>query len=310
MPFQEDPAVPQAFPHSSPQSSPVPHIVFDRLGKQYPGAPAAALAEVSFTVARGEIFGIIGRSGAGKSTLLRTINMLERPSTGQVRVDGVDAGALDEDGLVALRRRVGMIFQHFNLLSAKTVFENVALPLRVAGVPRAEIAPRVTALLELVGLGGKAQVYPATLSGGQKQRVGIARALVQRPEILLCDEATSALDPETTESILALLRDINRQLGLTVVLITHDMAVIRQACDRVLVLDHGQVVEHGTVEQVFAQPQAAATLALLRPLQLAGGIARAAHMANLAIESAAANAAHASKRASDNEASDHVSAVG
>ena len=249
------------------QSSP-PHIVFAHLGKRYAGAQAPALEDVSFTVARGEIFGIIGRSGAGKSTLLRTINMLERPGTGQVRVDNVDVGGLDEDGLVALRRRIGMIFQHFNLLSAKTVFENVALPLRVAGVPRAEIAPRVTALLELVGLAGKAQVYPATLSGGQKQRVGIARALVHRPEILLCDEATSALDPETTESILALLRDINRQLGLTVVLITHDMAVIRQACDRVLVLDHGRVVELGNVWQVFAEPQADATLALLRPLRL------------------------------------------
>ncbi len=263
------------------QSSP-PHIVFEHLGKHYAGAQAAALEDVSFSVARGEIFGIIGRSGAGKSTLLRTINMLERPSTGQVRVDNVAVGGLDEDGLVLLRRRIGMIFQHFNLLSAKTVFENVALPLRVAGLPRTEIAPRVTALLALVGLADKAQVYPATLSGGQKQRVGIARALVHRPEILLCDEATSALDPETTESILALLRDINRQLGLTVVLITHDMAVIRQACDRVLVLDQGHVAELGTVRQVFAEPRAAATLALLRPLRLgmpapAGANSNAAH---------------------------------
>nr|WP_217446939.1 ATP-binding cassette domain-containing protein [Cupriavidus basilensis] len=278
------------------QSSP-PHIVFEQLGKHYPGAPVAALQEVSFTVARAEVFGIIGRSGAGKSTLLRTINMLERPSAGQVRVDGVDVGTLDEDGLVALRRRIGMIFQHFNLLSAKTVFENVALPLRVAGVPRAEIVPRVMALLELVGLADKAQVYPATLSGGQKQRVGIARALVHRPEILLCDEATSALDPETTESILALLRDINRTLGLTVVLITHDMAVIRQACDRVLVLDQGRAVELGTAWQVFAEPQAAATLALLRPLRLdlpvpAGGeFANAIHAAN------AANASYTRARA-------------
>ncbi|GAB7542465.1 methionine ABC transporter ATP-binding protein [Cupriavidus sp. 8B] len=280
-----------------PLQSSLPHIVFEHLGKHYPGAPVAALQAVSFTVARGEVFGIIGRSGAGKSTLLRTINMLERPSTGQVRVDGVDVGELEEDGLVALRRRIGMIFQHFNLLSAKTVFENVALPLRVAGVPRAQIVPRVMALLELVGLADKAQVYPATLSGGQKQRVGVARALVHRPEILLCDEATSALDPETTESILALLRDINRKLGLTVVLITHDMAVIRQACDRVLVLDQGRVVELGTVWQVFAEPQAAATLALLRPLRLelpvpvGGECSNAIHSAN------AANASYASARA-------------
>ena len=244
-----------------------PHITFERVDKTYPGASALALDGISFNIARGEVFGIIGRSGAGKSTLLRTINMLERPDAGQVRIDGADIGALDEDGLVTLRRRIGMIFQHFNLLSAKTVFENVALPLRVAGVPRDAIAARVTELLDLVGLSDKTHVYPAKLSGGQKQRVGIARALVHRPEILLCDEATSALDPETTEQILALLRDINHRLALTVVLVTHDMAVIRDACDRVLVLDHGRVVEHGTVHHVFAAPQAEATLALLRPLR-------------------------------------------
>lgn len=247
-----------------PLREPDPHIVFTGIGKTYDGASAPALAEISFTIGRGERFGIIGRSGAGKSTLLRTINMLERPDTGEVRIDGADIGKLDEAGLVALRRRIGMIFQHFNLLSAKTVFENVALPLRVAGVPRQEITTRVTGLLDLVGLAAKAQAYPAMLSGGQKQRVGIARA---GPEILLCDEATSALDPETTEQILALLRDINRQLGLTVVLITHDMAVIREACERVLVLDHGRVIEHGPVWQVFARPQAEATIALLRPLR-------------------------------------------
>ena len=254
-------------PSPPPPDSAPAHIVFEHLGKTYAGAPAAALDDVSFQVARGEIFGIIGRSGAGKSTLLRTVNMLERPSRGHVRIDGADIGRLDEDGLVALRRRVGMIFQHFNLLSAKTVFENVALPLRVAGVPRLDIAPRAMALLDLVGLAGKAQAYPAMLSGGQKQRVGIARALVHQPEILLCDEATSALDPETTEQILALLRDINQRFGLTVVLITHDMSVIRQACDRVLVLDHGRVVEQGAVRQVFLAPRADATLALLRPLR-------------------------------------------
>lgn len=245
------------------------HIVFDGLRKHYQGpqGPVAALSDISFSIARGEVFGIIGRSGAGKSTLLRSINMLERPSAGHVRVDGVDVGSLDEDALVGLRRRIGMIFQHFNLLSAKTVAQNVALPLRVAGVKPAEARAKVDALLDLVGLRDKADTYPSKLSGGQKQRVGIARALVHDPEILLCDEATSALDPETTQSILALLRDINRKLGLTVVLITHDMAVIREVCHRVLVLDGGRNVEHGEVWRVFGNPRADATQALLRPLQ-------------------------------------------
>ncbi|OAE60659.1 methionine ABC transporter ATP-binding protein [Achromobacter xylosoxidans] len=245
------------------------HIVFEGLQKQYrgPGGPVAALSDVSFSIARGEVFGIIGRSGAGKSTLLRSINMLERPSAGRVFVDGVDVGSLDEDALVGLRRRIGMIFQHFNLLSAKTVAENVALPLRVAGVTPAAARARVEALLDMVGLREKADVYPSKLSGGQKQRVGIARALVHEPEILLCDEATSALDPETTQSILALLLDINRKLGLTVVLITHDMAVIREVCHNVLVLDGGRNVELGEVWRVFGNPQADATRALLRPLQ-------------------------------------------
>ncbi|WP_051443643.1 methionine ABC transporter ATP-binding protein [Curvibacter gracilis] len=246
-----------------------PHIVFDRVRKQYPGpgGPVTALEALSFDIRRGEVFGIIGRSGAGKSTLLRTINRLEEPTGGRVSVDGVEVNLLDEDGLVALRRRIGMIFQHFNLLSAKTVRENVALPLKVAGVKPTEAAQRVDALLDLVGLRDKADTYPAKLSGGQKQRVGIARALVHQPEVLLCDEATSALDPETTQSILALLSDINRSLGLTVVLITHDMAVIREVCDRVLVLDQGRLVELGEVWRVFGQPQADATRALLRPLQ-------------------------------------------
>ncbi|WP_456281903.1 methionine ABC transporter ATP-binding protein [Cupriavidus sp. JZ107] len=244
-----------------------PHIVFDAIRKTYAGSATPALADISFTIGRGERFGIIGRSGAGKSTLLRTINMLERPDAGSVDIDGRDIGKLDENGLVALRRRVGMIFQHFNLLSAKTVFDNVALPLRVAGVPRHDIAARVMELLDLVGLSDKARAYPAMLSGGQKQRVGIARALVHRPDILLCDEATSALDPESTEQILALLRDINERFALTVVLITHDMAVIHEACERVLVLDHGRIVEQGPVWQVFAEPRAEATVALLRPLR-------------------------------------------
>lgn len=260
-------------PHEAAQAeagaAPDAHIVFEGLQKHYPGpqGPVAALSDISFSISRGEVFGIIGCSGAGKSTLLRSINMLERPSAGRVRVDGVDVGSLDEDALVGLRRRIGMIFQHFNLLSAKTVAENVALPLRVAGVKPAAARARVDALLDLVGLRDKADTYPAKLSGGQKQRVGIARALVHNPEILLCDEATSALDPETTQSILALLQDINRKLGLTVVLITHDMAVIREVCHKVLVLDGGRKVEHGDVWRVFGDPQADATRALLRPLQ-------------------------------------------
>ena len=254
--------------HAGPQA----HIVFEGVCKHYPGAggPVQALQALSFEVARAEVFGIIGRSGAGKSTLLRTINALEQPSGGRVLVDGTDVGALDEQALAGLRRRIGMIFQHFNLMSSRTVYDNVALPLRAAGWRPALVRARVDELLSLVGLAGKACAYPAQLSGGQKQRVGIARALVHAPEILLCDEATSALDPETTQSILGLLRDINRQLGLTIVLITHDMAVIREVCDRVLVLDQGQKQEIGEVWQVFAAPRSEAARALLRPLGHAG----------------------------------------
>lgn len=244
-------------------------ISFDRVGKSFTkkGVATLALEDVSLSVAPGAIMGIIGRSGAGKSTLLRMVNGLERPSTGRVLVGGRDVGAARGAALREIRRDVGMIFQHFNLLSAKTVQENVALPLRVAGVPRAEALARVREALDLVGLTGKETSYPSRLSGGQKQRVGIARALISRPEILLCDEATSALDPETTVSILSLLRDINRRLGLTVVLITHEMSVIREICDRVVVLDSGRIVETGPVWQVFGTPQADATRALLQPLQ-------------------------------------------
>ncbi|PCE29759.1 methionine ABC transporter ATP-binding protein [Burkholderia ubonensis] len=243
-------------------------VAFEHVGKVFasPRGQAAALRDVTLDVRRGEVFGIIGRSGAGKSTLLRLVNGLERPTSGRVRVQGVDVGALDEDGLVALRRRTGMVFQHFNLLSAKTVAENVALPLKIAGVPKAERARKVAALLELVGLAAKRNAYPASLSGGQKQRVGIARALVHDPEVLLCDEATSALDPETTQSILALLADINRRLGLTIVLITHEMEVIRAVCDTVAVIEQGEVVETGPVWRVFGAPQHGATRALLSTL--------------------------------------------
>lgn len=244
-------------------------VRFIGVGKTYEGAqgPVQALQGIDLNIERGEVFGIIGRSGAGKSSLIRTINRLEQPSSGRVLVDQVDIGEFDEDRLVALRRRIGMIFQHFNLMSAKTVWQNVELPLKVAGVPQAERWRKVGELLELVGLQGKRDAYPAQLSGGQKQRVGIARALVHDPQILLCDEATSALDPETTESILALLRDINQRLGLTIILITHEMAVIRAICDRVVVLEGGQVVEQGPVWQVFGNPQHEVSRTLLAPLQ-------------------------------------------
>ncbi len=243
-------------------------VRFEGVGKVYssPAGRVAALKDISVDVPAGSIFGIIGRSGAGKSSLLRTINRLERPTAGRVLVDGEDISSYGEDQLVALRRRVGMIFQHFNLLSAKTVFGNVALPLIVAGVEAAEIETRVSEVLKLVGLEGKEKTYPSRLSGGQKQRVGIARALVSRPEILLCDEATSALDPETTLSILSLLKDINRRLGLTIVLITHEMSVIREICDHVLVLEAGRIAENGPVWQVFGNPRHDATRALLAPL--------------------------------------------
>ncbi|QGZ56232.1 methionine ABC transporter ATP-binding protein [Paraburkholderia acidiphila] len=240
-----------------------PAVVFENVGKTYAAGAHAALAGVGLQVARGEVFGIIGRSGAGKSTLLRLVNGLEKPTSGSVRVNGVDVGALDERALVALRRRIGMVFQHFNLLSAKTVHDNIALPLKIAGVPKAAIEARVNTLLELVGLSERRDAWPARLSGGQKQRVGIARALVHEPDILLCDEATSALDPETTRAILALLRDINRRLGVTIVLITHEMEVIRDVCDTVAVIERGEVVEQGPVWRVFGDPQHEATRALL-----------------------------------------------
>ncbi|OCT21736.1 methionine ABC transporter ATP-binding protein [Pseudomonas putida] len=243
------------------------HVRFIGLGKTYPGQAHPALHGIDLNIRRGEIFGIIGRSGAGKSSLLRTINRLEQPSEGRVLIDQVDIAPFDEDRLVSLRRRIGMIFQHFNLMSAKTVWQNVELPLKVAGVAKAERQRKVRELLELVGLEQKHHVYPAQLSGGQKQRVGIARALVHDPQILLCDEATSALDPETTASILELLRDINQRLGLTIVLITHEMAVIRDICQRVVVLERGEVVEQGEVWQVFGAPRHEVTRTLLAPLQ-------------------------------------------
>ena len=219
-----------------------------------------ALRGVNLRIEAGEVFGIIGASGAGKSTLLRLINLLERPDSGAVRVAGQDLLALDEAGLRAARQRIGMIFQHFNLLSSKTVAENVAWPLKIAGGrTAADVAQRVDALLARVGLADQAHKYPAQLSGGQKQRVGIARALATGPRVLLCDEATSALDPGTTRAILTLLGELNRELGLTIVLITHEMEVVRRVCDRVAVIAGGVIVEQGPVADVFLHPQHAVT---------------------------------------------------
>jgi D-methionine transport system ATP-binding protein len=235
-----------------------------------------ALNEVSLEVQRGEIFGIIGRSGAGKSTLIRTINGLERIDAGRIIVDGHDLCALDESGLNRIRHKVGMIFQHFNLLSMKTVFENVELPLKLAGLPRDQRSDAVWGLLDMVGLRDKADAYPAKLSGGQKQRVGIARALAGSPALLLSDEATSALDPETTLSILRLLKDLQAKLGVTIVLITHEMSVIREICDRVAVLEQGRIAEQGTVWEVFGHPRAEVTRRLLRTVRppLPGSLVR------------------------------------
>ena len=214
-----------------------------------------ALRGINLSIARGSIYGIIGLSGAGKSTLIRCINMLERPTSGEVLVDGRDLMKMSEGALREERRRIGMIFQHFNLLSSATVYDNVAFPLKLVGKSADEIRPKVEELLALVGLADKADAYPSRLSGGQKQRVGIARALANEPKVLLCDEATSALDPQTTKSILALIRAINRRMGLTVVVITHEMQVIKDICDRVAVIDGGVIAEEGDVVDVFTAPR-------------------------------------------------------
>ncbi|OCQ50696.1 Methionine import ATP-binding protein MetN [Photorhabdus australis subsp. thailandensis] len=214
-----------------------------------------ALSDISLHVPQGQIYGVIGSSGAGKSTLIRCVNMLERPTSGQVLVDGQDLTILSDSDLTHARRRIGMIFQHFNLLSSRTVFGNIALPLELDNVPKAEIKKRVDELLELVGLADKHDAYPANLSGGQKQRVAIARALANSPKVLLCDEATSALDPATTRSILELLKDINRRLGLTILLITHEMDVVKRICDQVAVISGGQLIEQDIVSEVFSHPK-------------------------------------------------------
>ena len=232
-------------------------IELSHIEKTYESAagPVKALKGIDLKIERGEIYGIIGLSGAGKSTLIRCINMLERPTTGKVIVDGKDMTAMSEAELRAARKNIGMIFQHFNLLSSATVYDNIAFPLRLAHKGEDEIRKKVAPLLELVGLADKAHQYPAQLSGGQKQRVGIARALASEPKVLLCDEATSALDPQTTKSILSLIQGINQKLALTVVVITHEMQVIKELCDKVAVIENGVIAEEGRVLDVFTNPQ-------------------------------------------------------
>lgn len=213
-----------------------------------------AVQPTNLTIAQGDIFGIIGASGAGKSTLIRCVNLLERPTTGRVIVDGVELTHLSSNELIHARRNIGMIFQHFNLLTSRSVFDNIALPLELSGTPKAAITQRVNELLTLVGLQDRQHAYPSSLSGGQKQRVAIARALACNPKVLLCDEATSALDPATTGAILSLLKKINLELGITILLITHEMDVVKRICDKVAVIDKGVLVEQGSVSEIFANP--------------------------------------------------------
>ncbi|MBU1348291.1 MAG: methionine ABC transporter ATP-binding protein [Alphaproteobacteria bacterium] len=240
-------------------------IRLEGVTKRYRSAAGerVALDAVDLHVAKGQVFGVVGRSGAGKSTLVRTINRLETPDAGRVFVGDQEITAMKPAQLRAARRRIGMIFQHFNLLNAKTIAENVAFPLKLEGRPAAEIERRTSELLDQLGLAEHAKKHPAQLSGGQKQRVGIARALACEPDVLLCDEATSALDPETTDEILNLLDGLNRDLGLTIVLITHQMEVVRRVCDRVAVLKDGRLVEEGATADVFLHPRSPVTRAML-----------------------------------------------
>ena len=242
-------------------------IELRHLSKTFPGenGPVEALKDVSLTIPDGDIFGIIGMSGAGKSTLVRCIDLLERPTGGSVLVDGIAAERLPERELRALRRRIAMIFQGFHLLMQRTCLQNVCFPLQLAGVRPAEAKRRALELLELVGLADKAGVYPARLSGGQQQRVSIARALAADPKVLLCDEATSALDPATIGAILDLLQDVNRRLGITLILITHQMSVVERICRHVAILDGGRVAEQGEVGQVFSDPRSDAARRLVFP---------------------------------------------
>lgn len=232
-------------------------IRFEHVSKtfQTKNGPFDALKDVSFEIEKGDIYGVIGYSGAGKSTLIRMVNALETPTSGNVWVEGKDIGTLNQKELRNLRKGIGMIFQQFNLLESKTIYDNVAIALKLNGVSKKDIEKRVTELLNFVELSDKKYSYPGQLSGGQKQRVGIARALANNPSILLCDEATSALDPKTTDSILELLKKINEMLHITIVIITHEMNVIQKICNKVAVMDYGQVVETGSVIQVFSDPR-------------------------------------------------------
>ena len=240
-------------------------VKIENVSVEFYGSPRLfrAVNGVSLAIPAGEVFGIVGTSGAGKSTLLRTINLLQKPASGRIVIDSVDITGYAGQRLRQVRQKIGMIFQQFNLIHTKTVFDNVAFPMRIAGKPLPDIAKRVPELLELVGLSDKIYAYPSRLSGGQKQRVGIARALANDPRILLCDEPTSALDLETTNGILELLKDIHRKLGFTMVLISHEMSVIKKVCTRVAVMHDGLVVEEGDVYDIFASPRHALTRALV-----------------------------------------------
>lgn len=244
-----------------------PVIRLENVGKVFAGSGQElhALKNVSLDIEQEDIFGIIGLSGAGKSTLVRCLNLLERPSSGKVYINGQDLMAMSERELRKHRRKIGMIFQHFNLLMQRTVLSNVCFPLEIAGVSRSEAKKRAMEMLEIVGIADKAKAYPSQLSGGQKQRVAIARVLANNPEIILCDEATSALDPMTTKSILQLLQDINRNQHITIVVITHEMKVVQQICNRVAVLDQGEVQEIGTVDEIFTHPKTDIAKRLLMP---------------------------------------------
>lgn len=237
------------------------------------GSSVEALKDVSFEIEKGDIFGIIGLSGAGKSTLVRCLNFLERPTEGTVTVAGQNLAELSERELRTARQNIGMIFQHFNLLMQRNVLDNIVFPMEIAGVPKKEAKERALELLETVGLSEKAKAYPVQLSGGQKQRVAIARVLANNPQVLLCDEATSALDPQTTKSILTLLKQINQEYGITIVVITHEMAVVQEICNRVAIIDQGILAETGTVEEIFRSPKTEAAKRLVF-----GGTERIAEM--------------------------------
>ncbi len=244
-------------------------IQLNNISKRFetPGKVVEAVKQVTLSINKGDIFGIMGFSGAGKSTLVRCINLLEIPTEGTVTVDGVELTSLSEKELREARKNIGMIFQHFNLMPSRTVFENIAYPLK--GRPKEEIEKKITSLLALVGLSDKRDVFPSQLSGGQKQRVAIARALATDPQVLLCDEATSALDPQTTTAILKLLKQVNRELGVTIVIITHEMAVIKEICNRAAVMEHGVVIEQGDVYSIFAAPSSPVTQGFINTSSLA-----------------------------------------